>query len=89
MYPGDARAKVPKTLFADPRVTSFWDPHELSGAWFGRLRIGGLEGVVWDAFYMFGGSARWDRLPAEVLAAGGPVMAGVGTLDAKLTPLLR
>ena len=61
LYPGDARSKIPTKLFADPRVVSFWDPHEISGIWFGNEHVGAPAGVVWDAYYAFAPSARWGR----------------------------
>ena len=45
MFPGDARAKIPTAYFTDPRVTSFWDPTEISGRWSGSRSLGGLEGM--------------------------------------------
>lgn len=77
MYPGDTRADaVDDRVFADPRVTSFWDPHEISGRWLGRRVADAAQGViVWDAFYAFYAfppAARWSDPPTRVVAAGAP-----------------
>jgi hypothetical protein len=90
MYPGDTRQDaVENVVFDDPRVTSFWDPHEISGKWFGRHASGGSEGlIVWDAFYAFGPTAKWEDRPRGVVAAGGPIIGGVDSLQSGFVPLL-
>ena len=91
MYPGDSRAAaVDNRVFADPRVTSFWDPHEISGKWLGRRVADAAQGViVWDAFFAFPPSARWSDPPAHVVASGAPIIGGVGSLQRHFLPLLR
>jgi hypothetical protein len=81
MYPGDARDRIDARLFQDPRVTSFWDPREISGRWFGDHRLGDLEGIVWDAYYAFAPTARWDALPNQLVATGAPIIGGVDALE--------
>jgi hypothetical protein len=89
MYPGDSRDAIDTRLFADRRVTSFWDPHEISGKWFGNHRVGAIEGgVVWDAFYAFEPSARWGGRPDQVVATGAPIIGGADTLQDEFVPLL-
>ena len=91
MYPGDDRAAaVEDRVFADPRVTSFWDPHEISGRWLGRRVPDAAQGlIVWDAFYAFPPSARWTDPPAHVVAAGAPIIGGVDRLQRDFLPLLH
>jgi hypothetical protein len=91
MYPGDTRADaVGDRVFADPRVTSFWDPHEISGRWLGRRAADPAQGViVWDAFLAFPPQARWSDPPARVVAAGAPIIGGVDRLQRDFVPLLR
>jgi hypothetical protein len=89
MYPGDARAKVDPRLFRDPRVTSFWDPEEVSGRWFGDHRLGGIPGVVWDAYYAFGPAARWDRLAGTLVATGAPIIGATPRLQQNFVAHLR
>ncbi len=89
-YPGDARNKIPKAMFDDPRVTSFWDPKEISGRWFGSHRIDDLEGgVVWDAYYAFPAKTTWGQLQTRVLATGAPVIGGTHGLSGEFIPLLK
>jgi hypothetical protein len=91
MYPGDDRGDaVHNDVFADPRVTSFWDPHEISGKWLGRRAANASEGlIVWDAFFAFGPSAGWSDLPTRAVAAGAPIIEGVDRLQHDFVPLLR
>ena len=91
MYPGDTRADaVENAVFDDARVTSFWDPDEISGRWFGRQGIGDLQGgIVWDAYYAFAPSARWEQGPEHLLASGAPIIGGVAALEHELVPLLK
>jgi hypothetical protein len=91
MYPGDTRQDaVEDDVFDDPRVTTFRDPHEISGRWFGKRAEGGSEAlIVWDAFYAFAPSAKWADPPTDVVAAGGPIIGGVDSLERDFVPLLR
>src|SRR5438034_1397426 len=88
LYPGDARNKVPPGMFDDPRVVSFWDPGAISGTWFGQRSIGGLRGVVWDAYYAFSGPARWRDRPDHLLAAGSEIIGSTDRLERSFLPLL-
>ncbi len=90
MYPGDARSDIPAAMFDDPRVTSFWDPHEISGTWFGNRTIGSLTGgIIWDAYYAFTGSAHWGDAPDHVVASGSDIIGSVDALQRSFVPLLR
>jgi hypothetical protein len=91
MYPGDTRQDaVENEVFDDPRVTSFWDPTEISGKWFGEREAGGSDGpIVWDAFYAFNASARWGAGRTEIVAAGAPIIGNVDALQRQFVPLLR
>jgi hypothetical protein len=91
MYPGDTRADaVENAVFDDPRVTSFWDPHEISGRWLGKRSGDPSEGlIVWDAFYAFAPSAKWNDPPTRVVATGAPIIGGVDSLQREFVPLLR
>lgn len=93
MYPGDARGKIPAGLFADRRVTSFWDPHELSGNWFGshaHLLNGFDGGIVWDAYYAFAPGSRWrGAVPDRLVASGSDIIGNLAPLQRSFVPLLR
>jgi hypothetical protein len=93
MYPGDARGKIPTGFFAgDPRVTSYWDPTEISGNWLAAHPFAGLGGggIVWDAYYAFPADARWpaDTIPTHAVAAGGDIIGGTDALQRMFVPLL-
>lgn len=90
MYPGDSRGAIDTGLFADRRVTSFWDPHEISGRWFGNNRVGTIEGgIVWDAYYGFAPATRWEQRPTQVVATGAPIIGGTDSLQDQFVPLLH
>jgi hypothetical protein len=89
MYPGDSRGAVNGGLFDDPRVKTFWDPHEISGRWLGSRGLGGLhDEIVWDAFYAFAPATRWADRPDHLIGTGAPIIGGVDTLDHAFIPLL-
>lgn len=89
-YPGDSRGQIPTDLFADPRVVSFWDPHEISGIWFGKEHVGAPAGVVWDAYYAFGRSARWGaRPPDHLIDSASTVIGNTDSLAHSFVPLLH
>ena len=91
MFPGDARTKIPTEFFDDTRVTSFWDPHEISGRWFGDRPLGGLQGgIVWDAYYAFAPSAHWGTAaPTHLVAAGSDIIGNTDALQHAFLPLLH
>jgi hypothetical protein len=91
MYPGDARSEIPTNLFTDARVTSLWDPTEISGNWFGNTTLGGLGGrIVWDAYYAFGPSSRWGTsAPDHLIAAGSDIISSTDALSRSFVPMLR
>jgi hypothetical protein len=89
MFPGDARSKIPTAYFDDPRVESFWDPTEISGRWFGARAFGGLQGIVWDAYYAFAPTAHWGTgVPSHLLAAGSDIIGSTNGLQHSFVPLL-
>jgi hypothetical protein len=88
MYPGDAREGIDAGLFDDGRVTSFWDPREISGRWFGSHGVGDFAGIVWDAYYAFAPSTRWTMRPDHLVATGAPIIGGVDALERRFVPLL-
>lgn len=93
MYPGDARGKIPTGLFSgDQRVTSFWDPTEISGRWLADHPFAGLggNGIVWDAYYAFPAGAHWpaDTIPSDAVAAGSDIIGSTDALQHSFLPLL-
>ena len=93
MYPGDARGKIPTGFFAgDPRVSSYWDPTEISGRWLADHPFAGLGGnsIVWDAYYAFAPSSHWGSgAPTHLVAAGSDIIGSTNALEHSFAPLLR
>jgi len=84
MLAGDSESRIPRSLFDDPRVTAFWDPERAVGTWLGRD-----DGtVVWDAYYAFPPSVRWQGELPEPVAAGSTIIGATGALERDFLPLL-
>jgi hypothetical protein len=84
-------AHINAALFSDPRATSFWDPHEISGTWFSHQPLGGLGGgpIVWDAYFAFAPSAHWGQTaPTHLVAAGSTIIGNTDALEHSFVPLL-
>jgi hypothetical protein len=90
MLATDARSEWDSQLLADPRVTHFWDENRIVGLWFAKADLGGLgyAGIVWDAFFLYGGEARWGRVPGPLVRAGAPVISTSDRLDAAVRRIL-
>lgn len=93
MLYGDSRSAIDRTILDDPRVTSLWDPREISGTWFANNAIAGLGGgggsVVWDAYYAFQASASWRQPePSGAVAAGSDIIGTTDALARRFIPLL-
>jgi hypothetical protein len=89
---GDARGAWDAHVLDDPRVVSLWDGSGLAGRWFGEHAIGGLGGsgsIVWDAYFAFGKTSRWQREPNRLLAAGSDIIDNVHGLERNFIPLLE
>lgn len=82
MYPGDERAAWHPGLIDDARAAHLWDEHLVVGRWFAARRPpeGFRGGVAWDCFYVFGPAARWEDVPAPLVASGFPVVRHCGLL---------
>ncbi len=93
MLAGDARGEWDAHVLDDPRVISLWDGERVAGRWFADHPIDGLSlsppgYVVWDAYYAFGKTSRWNAVPTGVLAAGSDIIDNTGGLDSHFVPLL-
>ena len=86
----DERDEIDESILADPRVTQYWDGEGITGTFFAETDLGGLgySGFVYDVYYVFGGDARWDDVPAPLAASGAPVVSEGDELLAKLRALL-
>jgi hypothetical protein len=91
MLAGDSRSAWDAHVLDDPRVVSLWDGSRLAGKWFADHSVGGLGGpggVVWDAYFAFGGTARWRSEPSGLLVAGSDIIDNTGGLEQHFVPLL-
>jgi hypothetical protein len=90
MLPGDSRQLLDTRVLADPRVTYYWDSGKLTGQWF-TDHVTHRKGITWDAYFLYGPNARWDRLPDPLVVASsrGPVIGSTDALTAAIRPYLR
>jgi hypothetical protein len=85
---GGTRGAINSSVFPDNRVTSLWDQHALSSAWF-SAHVTGQPGPTWDYYLLFSSRARWGAVPGPIVSQGGPVIAQSGRLLTTIRPLLR
>lgn len=53
------------------------------GQWFAE-HVEGFEGIVWDAYYVFGPEATWEEVPAPRAGSGGTIYGQRDLLAAQL-----
>jgi hypothetical protein len=91
MLPTDGRSmwRWGGSTLTDSRVAHFWDQQKLVGRWFAEHENPGeANGIVWDAYYLFGPDAQWDFEPKPLTSSGGTVREKYDELNQKLVPLL-
>jgi hypothetical protein len=83
---GDDRGAIDRTLLDDPRVAQYWDADGEVGRRFAEIDLGGLgiDGFVYDVYYVFGPDAAWGERPGPVDGAGGTVVDEVDRLLSEL-----
>lgn len=83
---GDNSDAIDATLLGDPRVRQYWDAEGLTGTRFAEADLGGLgvEGFVYDVYYVFGPDAGWTDEPGPVAGAGRTVVDAVDRLLADI-----
>ena len=86
MYPGDSRAGWDAARMPDPRATHFWDEGRQAGRFFAQ-RVDGFDGVLWDAYFLYGRSAQWQEVPGPLESSGSPVISAAPALEAALSGL--
>jgi len=85
---GDAREAWDPGVIFDPRVKQFWDQEKLAGQWFAE-NVEGYQGIVWDAYYLYGPEAIWGEAPPPSLSSGGTIYGEGQQLEQALLPLLK
>jgi hypothetical protein len=87
---GDSREGLDPSVLDDERVQQFWDGGRRSGRWFADRRNLGLDPpFLYDAYLLFGPSARWERTPRPLESWGSPVIAKTASLRTEIAPYLR
>ena len=76
MLAGDSRQLVDTRVLNDPRATNYYDSRRVIGAWYAQQL--GEEGIVWDAYFLYGPDAAWSTTPGQLLSSGRNV---VGSRD--------
>ena len=79
------RVAVDETM-DDARVTHFWDNErsvsdELATAY-------GNRGLLWDAVFVFGPTAKWESTPPAPDGTGAPVVDAIADIERTLKPYL-
>lgn len=92
MIPTDARSRWSWTggILTDNRAVHFWDEQKMVGRWFAQQETppGGDNGIVWDAYYLYGPDAQWDSKPEPLIGTGATVRSEADKLKNTLIPLL-
>jgi hypothetical protein len=89
MVRSDSKRGWQADLLTDPRAVHFWDEDKEVGAWFGK-RVGYTknDGVLWDAFFLYGPDAAWGDPPGPLVVWGRPVIEDREELEKGLRTLL-
>jgi hypothetical protein len=83
----DARDQWDGGGLSDPRVVHLWDPQDLIGNWFVAHEPDNQAGD-WDAYLLFGPTARWTSQPPPLISSGSTVIATRDQLAQSIGPLL-
>lgn len=88
MLVGDSKVFVDLKLLNDRRVTNFWDENKLTGQWFSQHISNAKGGTVWDAYFLYGAAAQWDRQLGPLVDSGSPVIGATDQLLQSIDPLI-
>lgn len=80
MLPGDSRELVDRKVLNDQRVTNYYDSNRVVGSWFAEHVNGDGNGIVWDAYFLYGADAAWTDAPGPLLSSGGTVIGSSSDL---------
>jgi hypothetical protein len=84
----DSRSQWDGGGLADPRVVHLWDPQDLVGNWFVNNEPDNQAGD-WDAYLLFGPTARWTNQPPPLISSGSTVIGTSTQLAQSIGPLLK
>ena len=91
MLPSDSKERCNTGLLDDKRVVHYWDADREVGKWIKAnvkdcKHLGGP--IAWDAFFLFDGSAKWDKALKPILGCGAPILPQRDVLTEALAKLL-
>jgi hypothetical protein len=87
MLPGDGRAEWDGGYLTDPRVVHLWDERKVAGDWF-AAHVSHNPGTEWDAYFLYGPQAAWEREPSRLVGWGRTVIGKRAQLQSDIAPLL-
>lgn len=90
MVPTDARSSWSWTggVLSDGRVVHFWDENKTIGKWYAQYDVDYADnGVVWDAYYLYGPEAQWGSTPPKPIVMGATVIDKFDELKNAVAPL--
>ena len=87
MLPGDSRNFVDRKVLNDHRVVNYYDPNRVVGTWFAEHTCG--DGIIWDAYFLYGAGSTWTDLPGPLVSSGGSVIGSSGDLAAAFGKLFK
>jgi hypothetical protein len=82
----DARWRWDAAGLTDKRVEHLWDQDNLAGSWLAK-NLGSNEVGDWDAYFLFGSQATWDKKPTELAGKGSTVLGEGRRLAEEITGL--
>lgn len=83
---GGTRDAIDSGLFADARVSSYWDPNGVVGEAIAD-DVAAFESAVYDVYTVYGADAQWGDEPPEPADWGAPVIAASDRLGQKVEEL--
>jgi hypothetical protein len=100
MFPGDSRGHWRADLLTDSRVAHYWDEPRAVGRlyfqnlprmWEKRARdtVPPQDVILWDAYLLYDGEARWDEQPPDVVSWGSTILLTRDGLKRDLDAVLK
>ena len=72
----------------DTRVMHFWDGERKIGEWFAE-QVEGYDGIVWDAYYLYGPDATWETVPSPLVSSGSTIYGERKQLETQMRIMLE
>ena len=88
MLRSDDRSRWPADALADPRVEEYWDQERVVGQWFAQHLGFAFGPIAWDAYYLFGPEATWEKEPTPLLDTGSTIISNSQRLRTNLADFI-